>query len=154
MGAIGFRRLWAVLALMAGALAAPAAQGAPDAASAAAPPQFLLLNSYGPGRPGFDSVVDAFVRRLHAGGLPLENIHVEFLQLNQPNAEMVAPARHAVLLAQYGGQRIDVVVALQQPALNFAVEWPARMSRSSVESEPAGALFRTTPPLTAPWLSP
>jgi len=81
----------------------------------------LLLNSYGPGRAGFDRVNEAFVNRLHAGGIPLEHIHVEYLHLNQPNADAVAPQRRALLQAQYGGQRVDMLVALQQPALNFVL---------------------------------
>ncbi|WP_139232833.1 ABC transporter substrate-binding protein [Duganella sp. CF458] len=81
----------------------------------------LLLNSYSPGRPGIDRVTDAFVQRLRESGIPLEHIHVEFLHLEQPNAEIVTPARRALLVAQYGGGRVDMLVALQQPALNFAL---------------------------------
>lgn len=73
--------------------------------------------------------------------MPLEHIHVEYLHLDQPSAEVVAPARRALLLAQYGGQRIDMLVALQQPALNFALEQLA-------ELEPAAPLLTDSQPLS------
>ncbi|WP_342119406.1 ATP-binding protein [Pseudoduganella sp. OTU4001] len=115
------KQLWAGMVLAAWAasvaLAAPAAS-APLRVSQA---HVLLLNSYGPGRPGFDAITEAFIQRLRASGVPLEQIHVEYLHLNQPNAERAAPARRDMLLAQYGGQRLDLVVTLQQPALNFAL---------------------------------
>ncbi|WP_374583801.1 ATP-binding protein [Pseudoduganella sp.] len=117
-----FRQLWASLLLAAWAASALAAAPAPAAGKAGlGQAHVLLLNSYGPGRPGFDSITDAFIRRLRAGGLPLDHIHVEYLHLNQPNAERVAAARRDLLLAQYGSQRIDLLVALQQPALNFTL---------------------------------
>ncbi|MYN05116.1 response regulator [Pseudoduganella sp. DS3] len=123
------RQLWASMVLAAWAasvLAAASPASVPAAATPAAPARLaqahvLLLNSYGPGRPGFDSITDAFIRRLRDGGIPLEHIHVEYLHLNQPNAERATPARRDMVLAQYGGQRMDLVIALQQPALNFAL---------------------------------
>ncbi len=113
MGGISFKRFWAGLLLAVWALAA---HGAGTASA-----HVLLLNSYSPGRPGIDRVTDAFVQRLRESGIPLDHIHVEFLNQEQPNAEIVAPARRALLLAQHGGGRIDMLVALQQPALNFAL---------------------------------
>lgn len=97
------------------------------AGPSAAPPRpdqshVLLLNPYGPGRPGFDQITTAFMQRLRDGGVPPDHIHVEFLHQEQPNAGMVAEERRALLVAQYGGQRIDMVVALQQPALNFVLD--------------------------------
>ena len=126
---IHFRQLWASLVLaawIASAMAAAPTPARPAPVSQArsqtpAQAHVLLLNSYGPGRPGFDSITEAFIRRLRTAGVPLDHIHVEYLHLNQPNAERVGPARRDMLLAQYGGQRLDLVIALQQPALNFTL---------------------------------
>jgi len=135
MGGISFKRLWAGLLFAAWALAAHGA-GAPGIAGA----HVLLLNSYSPGRPGIDRVNDAFIERLRESGIPLEHIHVEFLNQEQPNAEMVAAARRALLMAQYGGGRIDMLVALQQPALNFALRELAELAPGApllTDSEPS-----------------
>jgi len=135
MGGISFKRLWAGLLFAAWALAAHGA-GAPGIAGA----HVLLLNSYSPGRPGIDRVNDAFIQRLRESGIPLEHIHVEFLNQEQPNAEMVAAARRALLLAQYGGGRIDMLVVLQQPALNFALRELAELAPGApllTDSEPS-----------------
>jgi len=135
MGGISFKRLWAGLLFAAWALAAHGA-GAPGIAGA----HVLLLNSYSPGRPGIDRVNDAFIQRLRESGIPLEHIHVEFLNQEQPNAEMVAAARRALLMAQYGGGRIDMLVVLQQPALNFALRELAELAPGApllTDSEPS-----------------
>ncbi|WP_211841912.1 hypothetical protein [Massilia eburnea] len=118
-----------ILAAWAHAVFCADAPSAPERAAAEA--HVLLLNSYGPGRVGIDSVTEAFVNRLHASGIPLEHIHVEYLHLNQPNADLVAQARRALLMAQYGGQRVDILLALQQPALNFAFDQLAELAPSA-----------------------
>jgi len=135
MGGISFKRLWAGLLFAVWALAAHGAD-----ASGIAGAHVLLLNSYSPGRPGIDRVNDAFVQRLRESGIPLEHIHVEFLNQEQPNAEMVAAARRALLMAQYGGGRIDMLVVLQQPALNFALRELAELAPGApllTDSEPS-----------------
>lgn len=136
MGRISFKRLWAGMLLAVWALAAHGAA-----------PHVLLLNSYSPGRPGIDRVTDAFVQRLRESGIPLEHIHIEFLNQEQPNADMVAPARRALLMAQYGGQDIDVLVALQQPALNFALRELADLAPEAPllsDSEPSTVQLAAT----------
>ncbi|KQV59855.1 MULTISPECIES: hypothetical protein [unclassified Duganella] len=129
MGGKSFKQLLAGLLLAVRALAAHGAG-----------PHVLLLNSYSPGRPGIERVTDAFVQRLRESGIALDHIHVEFLNQEQPNAEMVAPARRALLMAQYGGGRIDILVALQQPALNFAMRELADIAPQApllTDSEPS-----------------
>ena len=136
-----------LIRLLAGMILATWTLGAFCADSPLAPPRavpdahVLLLNSYGPGRAGIDRVTEAFVNRLHGSGVPLEHIHVEYLHLNQPNAELVTQARRSLLMAQYGGQRVDMLVALQQPALNFVLNQLA-------ELEPAAPLLTDSQPHT------
>ena len=147
MGGHSFLRFLLGLILAARALAAPcaAAQAGPPRTPAAI--HVLLFNSYSPGRTGIDRVTEAFLDRLRAGGIPLEHIHVEYLHLNQANAGMVAAARRALLLAQYGGQRIDVLVALQQPALNFVLQELAELAPPApllTDSEPSTVQLAAT----------
>jgi hypothetical protein len=123
------------------ALAGFCADAPPAPQRTPADAHILLFNSYGPGRIGIDSVTEAFVNRLHSSGIPLEHIHVEYLQLNQPNAELLAQARRALLMMQYGGQRVDMMVALQQPALNFVLDQLA-------ELEPSAPLLTDSLPLS------
>ena len=156
--------LAAAMALLAahGQAAGPAAGGPAPVDSRIAKAHILLLNSYNPGRPGFDRITTAFVERLRAAGVPLEQIHVEFLGLNQPNAEAVAPLRRAMLQAQYGSERpVQLIIALQQPALDYVLrELPgmAPAAQLITDSEPppalrAGArplfLYPTTPDMRA-----
>jgi len=139
MGRISFTRLCAGLLLAVWALAAHA--------GAALGAHVLLLSSYSPGRPGIDRVADAFVQRLRESGIPLDHIHIEFLNQEQPNADMVAPARRALLLAQYGGGRVDMLVVLQQPALNFALRELAEIAPGApllTDSEPSTVQLAAT----------
>ena len=139
MDSISFKRFLAGMILATWTLGAFCADS-PLAPHRAVPDaHVLLLNSYGPGRAGIDRVTEAFVNRLHSNGVPLEHIHVEYLHLNQPNAELVMQARRALLMAQYGGQRVDMLVALQQPALNFALSQLAELEPTApllTDSEP------------------
>ncbi len=109
-------------ALLLGASGAGAAPVAPNIAQ----PQLegkriLLLSPYGYGRPGLDSFVRSYVDRLRAGGMRSEDILVEHLNLNRA-AGPAYPARlRELLLAQYGGKPVDLILALQQPSLDFVL---------------------------------
>ena len=126
--------LWAGAALAAPVSELPYGNSAPPAGIAQA--HVLLLNPYSPGRPGFDRVTSAFVNQLRQRGMPLEQIHVEYLHLDQRNADAVAPLRRATLEGQYGQQRLDVLVALQQPALDFVLrELPALAPQAALVTD-------------------
>ena len=95
----------------------------PDAAAAA--PQakrVLLLAPYAYGRAGVDSFMRIHVEALVKGGLRREDILVEFLNLNRANGPDYRRRLRELLLEQYQGQRIDCIVALQQPALDYALD--------------------------------
>lgn len=79
----------------------------------------LVLNSVGYGRPVLDVYVAGLVNRLVANGLSSENIFVEYLDLNRNTAPAFRDEKRSLLLHQYGSHRPDVIVAMQQPALNF-----------------------------------
>jgi len=141
MDCISLKRFWVGLLLAIWSLAGLCSDATSVPQRSPADVHVLLLNSYGPGRAGIDAVTQAFVKRLHESGVLLEHIHVEYLHQNQPNAELVAQARRALLMAQYGGQRVDMMVALQQPALNFVLNHLADL-------EPGAPLLTDSQPLS------
>ncbi len=103
-----------LLALLAGAPRSAAQQAGP----ALADKQVLLVipNSYG--RPGQDAFVHKYVDDLAAGGVPRDHIFVEFLNQNLDNGTTVA-LRQALLHERYRERRIDLMVAVQRPSLDF-----------------------------------
>jgi two-component system sensor histidine kinase/response regulator len=106
--------LWLALVL-----AAPPLHAVP--ASALAEKRVLLLTPYGFGRPGVDSFIRVHVDALAKGGIRRENILVEFLNLNRNTTPQGRARLRELLLAQYQGQPLDLIVTVQQPALDFVL---------------------------------
>jgi two-component system sensor histidine kinase/response regulator len=100
-------------------LAAPYVAPAP---SALAGKRVLLLAPYGYGRPGQDSFVRSYVDTLAAGGLSAENTVVEFLNLNRGAGPAYRARVRDLLIEQQQGRKIDLIMAVQQPALDFALD--------------------------------
>jgi two-component system sensor histidine kinase/response regulator len=91
------------------------------AAPVMAEQRVLLLTPYAYGRPGLDSFMRVYVDTLARAGVRTENILVEYLNLNR-NVNPGGRARlRELLLAQHQGQRLDLIVTVQQPALDFAL---------------------------------
>ena len=109
------------LALAAACVALWAAAHAAPPPAALASKKVLALVSFGYGRPGLDLYVRAYVDGLVAGGMRTENIAVEYLNLNRSDDPEYARLRRELLLRQYGGKQIDLITALQQPALDYAL---------------------------------
>jgi two-component system sensor histidine kinase/response regulator len=118
-----------VFPFAASAGAPPASQGAPSAAARAAlvpadalaDKRVLFLVEDGFGRIGKDAIVRTFVDTLVASGVPAENIMVEFLDLSRFRQPGQRQALQALQQQRYGKMHIDLVVALQQPALDYAL---------------------------------
>jgi two-component system sensor histidine kinase/response regulator len=86
----------------------------------------LVLNSFAYGRPSLDRYIARFVSELAAGGLSIDNVFIESLDLNRNAGTTYRAMRRELLLHQYGSQPIDLIVAIQQPAMDFlARELPA-----------------------------
>ncbi|HEU4844445.1 MAG TPA: PAS domain-containing protein, partial [Burkholderiaceae bacterium] len=110
-------RAWYVLML-----AAAAAHAAAAPPAALADKRVLLLASPSYGRPGVDAVVRTMVNEFGRAGLVRDNVMVEYLNLYRSDAPLYRPHLRELLLDQYRGQRIDLIVALRQPALDFALD--------------------------------
>ncbi|MES2260206.1 MAG: ATP-binding protein [Pseudomonadota bacterium] len=131
-------RLWAACvlgAVLAGAApGVAAAAGGPDSQAGASsglsgPPavadlkhkRILFLTPYSFGRPGLDAVTRNYIEAMVRGGVSAENVQVEFLNLNR-NLDPEVRRRHSELLRlQYEGQHFDLIVALQEPSLRYAL---------------------------------
>jgi two-component system sensor histidine kinase/response regulator len=116
----GYRSWCAALLLLlwaAGASATDAVAPSP----ALAGKRVLILAPYGYGRPGVDSFLRSYVDGLAAGGMARNDILVEYLNLNREGAPGYRARLTEMLLQQHAGKRVDLVVTLQQPALDFAL---------------------------------
>ncbi|HJW12672.1 MAG TPA: histidine kinase dimerization/phospho-acceptor domain-containing protein, partial [Albitalea sp.] len=126
----GWRRALLGLAVaLCACLPAARAQSAPAASAASAPQaakRVLFLSSFGYGRPG--DYTRSFVSTLQAGGIGVEDVMVEYLDLNRGADPEIRQRRRDLLLRQYGTQRIDLIVTFQQPALNFLLNDLAQLA--------------------------
>lgn len=112
----GVIRVW-VAALWLFSLGWAGAQ--PLSPTVAAKPEVLALVSSGYGQRGLDDYVKGLHQVLHEGGIDLDRIHIEYLDLYK-NSDLTSRQRLADLLAQkYPSSRVGLVVTLQMPALNF-----------------------------------
>jgi two-component system sensor histidine kinase/response regulator len=104
------------------ALLAGSSQGAPAGAGAEAAlahKRILLLSPFGYGRPGPDAYTRHYVDALTARGMSAENIIVEYLDLNRGHGAQSRALVREKLLLQYSEASIDLIVTLQQPALDY-----------------------------------
>ena len=108
------RAVGVVILLLCSAHAAPASL--PDANSK----NILLLYSYGHGGRGLDVFDDGLVDALNAGNVATNNLFFEYLDLER---NLAIPHYRQRLLdmlkLKYAERRIDLVITIQQPALNF-----------------------------------
>jgi|GEM_PF-848232 len=115
------RRRGMVALLCAGAmLAATQAAASPTPPSApSVPSSIMVLVSTGYGNPGIELYVGSAMRELHAHGVPLTAIHVEYLDLiRYPQPQHLEQLRQMLML-KYAAQPPAAVIVVQQPALSF-----------------------------------
>jgi two-component system sensor histidine kinase/response regulator len=123
---------------------ASAASNAPGA-GALAGKRVLVLAPYGYGRPGVDSFVRSFVDGLGRGGMLREDIFVEYLNLNRQSGPEYRARLRELLLFEYRTRRIDLIVAVQQPALDFALDELKELAPAA----PIHAYDTAAPPLAS-----
>jgi ABC-type uncharacterized transport system substrate-binding protein len=84
------------------------------------PQQILLLYAYGYGGRGVELFSDGFFKALTDAGFPVANVYAEYLDL-QRNQEVQGYHQEMVevLRRKYAARRIDLIVTVQQPALQF-----------------------------------
>jgi two-component system sensor histidine kinase/response regulator len=81
----------------------------------------LFVVEDGFGRPGRETLMRTFVDTLTRAGMPAEQVMVEFLDLTRFRQPAQRQAMRSLLLQRYGAMQIDLVVALQQPALDYVL---------------------------------
>ena len=113
-----------------------AAAAAPALAASAAPPhrgqRVLVLNAYDYGRAGVESYTRTYVAALAAAGLSSEDIMVEHLNLNTQGDPALRNEMRDLLLLRYTqmmGRKADLIIAMQQPALDFLLSDLAPLAR-------------------------
>ena len=121
--------------LLALSVAAPCA-ALPAGAPAAAPPhqgqRVLFLNAYDYGRAGVESYTRTYVTAMVAAGLASEDIMVEHLNLNTQGDPALRNEMRDLLLLRYTqmmGRKADLIIAMQQPALDFLLSDLAPLAR-------------------------
>ncbi len=79
----------------------------------------LILVSPGYGVPGVDLYVSTLLKKLNSSGFLLNDIHVEFLDLNRRSEKADRQRLVTTLQDKYGGTEIDLLFCIMEPALNF-----------------------------------
>ncbi|MGK5012728.1 response regulator [Janthinobacterium sp. MDB2-8] len=134
MGRAAVRRCCRAWLLAFCVAAAPAAL--PASAPAAAPPhqgqRVLFLNAYDYGRAGVESYTRTYVAAMIAAGLASEDIMVEHLNMNTQGDPALRNEMRDLLLLRYTqmmGRKADLIIAMQQPALDFLLSDLAPLAR-------------------------
>jgi PAS domain S-box-containing protein len=122
------RRLLLAAMLLLGLLAGTAAHAGQPGASPP-PKHLLLLYAYGYGGRGVELFSDGFFRAIAAEGFSVTNVHAEYLDL-QRNIGNAAYRQELLklLLKKYATQQIDLIVTVQQPALDFLLKEGAALA--------------------------
>ena len=116
-------------------LCAAVAVAAPAAAADAVPlhgKRILFLNAYDYGRAGVESYTRTYVAAMTAAGLASEDVMVEHLNLNTQGDPALRGEMRDLLLLRYThmmGRKADLIVAMQQPALDYLLTELAPMAR-------------------------
>ncbi len=88
--------------------------------SASEPQQILLLYAYGYGGRGVELFSEGFFKAITEAGFPVANVYAEYLDL-QRNKDVPGYRQELrdMLHRKYAQRHIDLVVTVQQPALEF-----------------------------------
>jgi len=109
-----------LVAILLAALLGGGAAVAQPAVPPAPQQHILLLYAYGYGGRGVELFSDGFFKAITEAGFPVSNVYAEYLDL-QRHQDLPGYRRELldVLRKKYAQRRIDLIVTLQQPALDF-----------------------------------
>ena len=83
----------------------------------------LILYSYGHGSREIDLLDDYLIQALNDGGIATNNLFIEHLDLERNRLDsQYLPRLQAFLALKYAATRIDLIITVQQPALNFLLD--------------------------------
>ncbi|MES2127520.1 MAG: response regulator [Pseudomonadota bacterium] len=100
-------------------LGLPGLAAGADSVKPLAEKQVLFLSPYSQGRPGLETITRKFLEGMAAGGVPVDHVNVEFLHLNHQESPVYHAHLKAMLRERYGAHRPDLIVTLQQGALQY-----------------------------------
>ncbi len=83
------------------------------------PKRILILYSYGDGIPAYQKATPAFRSVMTAGGVALDNMFFEYLDLQRKNDPEYRRKLADLLRHKYAGRKIDLIVTLHTPVLSF-----------------------------------
>ena len=110
------------------------AHTAPPVENQATTKNVLLLYSYGHGSKGVAILDDGLLQSLSAGGFSMTQLFFEYLDLERNIADpQYRSSLRDLLDRKYRGRKIDLIVTVQQPALNYLLN----DGRSLAEGAPA-----------------
>ena len=87
--------------------------------SATAPGNVVILYSYGDGIPAYQQATRAFLSAMTAGGVSVNNLFFEYLDLERKKDKEHYENLTTLLRHKYEGKKIDLVVTLHTKALDF-----------------------------------
>ena len=104
-------------------VSAPAlAQAEPQVSSAPAPKRVVLLYAYGDGLPAYQKATPAFLSVMEAGGINLNNLFFEYLDLQRNDSAEYRQKLADLLRYKYAKGKADLIVAVHTEALNFLLD--------------------------------
>ena len=109
----------------------------------------LILTSYGAGRPGVEVLLGGFSSALAGRGLGVDQVFTENLDLERAPDPAFRRQLAETLRLKYAGRHLDVIYAVEQPALDFLVgelegvaeEAPVIFVRADLPARPGGRRF-------------
>ncbi|CAN5485630.1 hypothetical protein BH11PSE11_BH11PSE11_29760 [soil metagenome] len=93
--------------------------------------QVLVLSPFGPGWPGVDLYIMTLMSTLRSTGMNGEDIFIEYLDLPRNPGQDYRDFQRALLAKKYGNRKIDLIVTVLQPGLNFVLNEGRQLAPSA-----------------------
>jgi PAS domain S-box-containing protein len=98
------------------------AHAQPKVMPAPAPKRVLLLYTYGDGLPGYQKATPAFISVMTAGGIDINDLFFEYLDLQRNNNPEYSQRLADLLRYKYATHQIGLIVTVHTGALNFLLD--------------------------------
>ena len=109
--------------LLTGQLSVPVhAQTQPQVLPAPVPKHVLLLYTYGDGLPAYQKATPAFLSVMEAGGININDLFFEYLDLQRNNNAEYRQKLADLLRYKYAKHQIGLIVTVHTAALNFLLD--------------------------------
>ena len=121
------RNLWPVVPHLGDIIDRPTqrsvhAQTQPQVLPAPAPKRVLLLYTYGDGLPAYQKATPAFLSVMTAGGININDLFFEYLDLQRNNNAEYRQRLADLLRYKYAKHQIGLIVTVHTAALNFLLD--------------------------------